>query len=87
MSAASGAISSCSGSVSAAGSAWGPEFMSITAIRLNGYGYSPWAKFVEVYLTAKGQNKYLTDAPPDPKDPSHAAWKNQGCSDLSSHVE
>ncbi|GFZ15800.1 hypothetical protein Acr_25g0002090 [Actinidia rufa] len=36
VSAASGAISSSSGSVSAAGSAWGPEFMSITAIRLNG---------------------------------------------------
>ena len=33
------------------------------------------AKSVEVYLIAKGQDKYLTNTPPDREDPSYAAWK------------
>ena len=50
----------------------GLEFMSITAIRLNRSNYLPWAKSVEIYLMAKGQDNYLIDAPPDLKDHSQA---------------
>ena len=37
------------------GSAWGANFLSIIAIKLNERNYSPWTKSVKVYLLAKGQ--------------------------------
>ena len=30
-----------------------------------------------MYLLAQGQTKYISDAPPDSKDPSHAAWEKE----------
>ena len=58
-------------------SAWGANFLSITAIKLNERNYPPLAKSVQVYLLAKGQATYLTDDPPDSKDPSHKAWEKK----------
>ena len=77
------------GSVVGSSSSWGPEYMSITIIWLNGCNYPPQAKSVEVYLMAKGQDKYLIDAPPDHKDPSSflCHLETQGCSDSSLYVE
>ena len=53
-----------------------PE-VHITAIQLNGSNYPPWAKSVEVYLMAKGQDKYkyVTYVPPDREVPTFVAWK------------
>ena len=61
VSATSGTVSS--GFATGSRSSWRSVYMSITAIWLNGCNYPPWAKPVEVYLMAKGQDKYLIEAP------------------------
>ena len=58
-----------SAAVSFMGSAWGAKFLSITTIKLNERNYHSWAKSIQVYLLAQGQATYLTDDPPDSKDP------------------
>ena len=63
----SGSVGSSSGSDSTIDSAWGTNFLSITAIKLNGNNYPSWAKSVEANLLAKGQANYVNDAPPDKK--------------------
>ena len=57
------------------GSTCSHDFPSITVIWLNENNYPLRAKLVEVYLTAKWQDKYVIDAPPDRDSPSFANWK------------
>ncbi|KAL5724121.1 hypothetical protein ACHQM5_007422 [Ranunculus cassubicifolius] len=51
---------------------------SIVAKKLNDTNYLAWSHAVKVYLKGKKKLKYLTDDPPNSKDPTYDDW---GCED------
>jgi hypothetical protein len=47
---------------------------SITSKKLNGLNYLAWAHAVKIFLQGKRMLKYLTDNPPNKKDPTYEDW-------------
>ena len=73
-----GAVNFGSGSAIGSDFTWGPKYMPITVIWLNGPNYAPWANSITVYMMAKGLDTCLTDASSDRKDPSHGKSRMLG---------